>query len=374
MLLSSCADIFGEGQPLHPSQWCIHSLTICHVLCKTSSMEAHSGCSNPAQHHFSDDLVLLEDGEQGGPRIYSFAHSNCNPLDRVSLSVDGHKNLVCRNSKCKRFAKHCSHIQSLQSLLDACDEGEEERMRQVLGNNVRIGDRILVLDDEDGSSMLHQQQDSTAQPQERPPVSTRRISPASVSSQELMRKNPLNPSPWLPACQDCKKRTGTSCTHCVPDADGHCDRCGSEWNSGSPIQNEWLKERQAVLMGCQGAMEVSTYYRPCQGCHAQKSFDGQDVGIFNFSDKTLFLHELMFQYLDSMAHSKTTFTGFYSMLHDQYARSGCSELLRSRRVFGYVFRTPEILYIFSRFGDCFVSSSHGKNQTVFELQIAWHNI
>lgn len=219
-------------------------------------------------------------------------------------------------------------------------------MRQVLGNNVRIGDRMLVLDDEDGSSMLHQQQDSTAQPQERPPVSTRRISPASVSSQELMRKNPLNPSPWLPACQDCKKRTGTSCTHCVPDADGHCDQCGSEWNSGNPIQNEWLKERQAVLMGCQGAMEVSTYYRPCQGCHAQKSFDGQDVGIFNFSDKTLFLHELMFQYLDSMAHSKTTFTGFYSMLHDQYARSGCSELLRSRRVFGYVFACQRLCTTF----------------------------
>lgn len=209
-------------------------------------------------------------------------------------------------------------------------------MRQVLGNNVRIGDRMLVLDDEDESRTLHQQQDSTARPKEKRSISSSHISPESVSSQEIMRKNPLNASPWLPACQDCQ-RTGTSCTHCVPDADGHCDRCGSEWNSGSPIQNEWLKERRALLLGYHGAMEVSTYYRPCQVCNAQRSFDGHDVDIFNFSDRTLLLHELMFQYLDSMPHSKTTFTGFFSMLQDQYARSGCSELLRCKHVFGYVF-------------------------------------
>ena len=333
--LSLCSDIFGAGQPLHPSQWCIHSLTICHILCKAASMETHSGCPDTAHTHLSHDLILLEDGRQGGPRIYSFAHNKCNPSDRVTLSVDGHKNLVCRNSKCKRFARHCSHIRHLQSLLEASDEGEEERMRQVLGDNVRIGDRMLVLDDEDGSSTLHQQQDSTAQPKQILSISTQRVCPASVSSQEVMRKNPLCLSPWLPACQECQT-TGTICTHCVPDAEGLCDKCGCGWNQECPVHHEWLRKRRAILLGCHGAMEVSTYYRPCQGCDAQKSFDGHDVGVFNFSDSTLFLHELMFQYLDSMVHSKTTFTGFYSMLQDQYARSGCSELLRSRRVFGYV--------------------------------------
>ena len=164
-------------------------------------------------------------------------------------------------------------------------------------------------------------------------VSKRRISPGATTCQERKRKNPLCPAPWLPACAQCQ-RTGDPCTHCVPDAGGTCDRCGSRWNDGDPVREEWLKQRRAVLLGCHGASEVSTYYRPCRGCGGHKSFDGHDVGIFNLSDSTLFLHELMFQYLDSMVHSKTTFTGFYSMLQDQYARVGCARLLRSRRVFG----------------------------------------
>lgn len=43
----------------------------------------------------------------------------------------------------------------VESLLDASDEGEEERIRRALGNNVRIGDRMLVVDNEDESSTLH---------------------------------------------------------------------------------------------------------------------------------------------------------------------------------------------------------------------------
>lgn len=88
---------------------------------------------------------------------------------------------------------------------------------------------MLVLDDEDGSSTLHQQQDSTAQPKQILSISTQRVCPASVSSQEVMRKNPLCLSPWLPACQECQT-TGTICTHCVPDAEGLCDMCGCGWN------------------------------------------------------------------------------------------------------------------------------------------------
>lgn len=279
------------------------------------------------------DLVVLEDGEARCPRVYSFAH-NHDPFSRVTLSIDIHKNLVCKNQGCKRFCRHCAHIHRLQSLMDVSDGSDERsKLRQVLGN-VRIVGKMLVMEDEP-TAVDPQAQHKSTMSKPTLSISKQRICPSTASSHELKRKNPLHPSPWLPACTRCQL-TGETCTHCVPDADGQCDRCGSDWKDGDPVQRGWLRQRHATLLGCQGAVQVSTYYRPCLGCDAQKPFDGHDVGIFNFSDSTLFLHELLFQYLDSMVHSKTTFTGYYSMLEDQYARSGCSALLRSRRVFGYV--------------------------------------
>lgn len=326
-----CADVFGPGQPLHPSKWCIHVHTLCHVLCKVSSVAVRSISGTRIQEN-TYDISLLEDGKEGGPPVYSFAH-NHDPFSRVTLSIDCHKYLVCRNPKCKRYARNCSHIKHLHRILESSGEPNEgEKIGQVLGPNVRLVDKMLVLDEEDAPINQRQQQRSTATPKI-VSISEHRINPARASSQELQRKNPLAPAPWLPACNQCQT-ADDACTHCVPDADGQCDRCGSEWSKEDPVQMEWLRQRGALLLGCHAALEVSTYYRPCQGCDAQKSFDGHDLGIFNFSDNTLFLHEIMFQYLDSMTHSKTTFTGFYSLLQDQYARSGCSELLRSRRVFG----------------------------------------
>lgn len=278
------------------------------------------------------DLVVLEEGEARCPKIYSFVHDH-NLFSRVTLSVDIHKYLVCRNHDCRGICRHCTHIRRLQSLMDAFDpSGERNKVWQVLGN-VRIVNTMLVMEDEPFVADPPSQHKSIVL---KPAlgISTQRICPSTASSQELRRKNPLHPLPWLPACSHCQK-TGETCTHCVPDVDGQCERCGSDWNDGDPVQAGWLRQRHAALLGCQGAVQVSTYYRPCLGCSAQKSFDGRNLGIFNFTDKTLLLHELLFQYLDSMVHSKTTFTGYHSMLQDQYARSGCSTLLRSRRVFGY---------------------------------------
>lgn len=301
------------------------------MLSKVTSAAVNSISGTQIQEN-SYDIALLEDGKEGGPPIYSFAHSH-DLFSRVTVSIDCHKYLVCRNSKCKRHARHCGHIQQIHRILESSvGPNEKERIWQVLGPNVRLVDRMLILEGEEASINQRQQQGSTAT-QNIVSISKHRINPTRASCQELKRKNPLAPSPWLPACGQCQT-TGDLCTHCVPDAEGNCDHCGSEWNKDDPVQMEWLRQRRALLLGCHAALEVSTYYRPCQGCDAQKSFDGHDVGIFNFSDSTLFLHEIMFQYLDSMAHSKTTFTGFYSMLQDQYARSGCSMLLRSRRVFG----------------------------------------
>lgn len=312
------------------------------MLCKVSSQLAIlSDSTTEGQNAY--DISLLEDGEgdgkEGGGRpVYSFGKGD-DLFNRATLSIDCHKYLVCRHPKCKRYARYCNHIRQLQTLLEASgDEREGERLLQVLGPNVRLVDRMLVFEEEKDAVSIHgdmERRSTVCVPEHVVSVSKHRISPAAATSQELRRKNPLGPAPWLPACAQCQT-TGDPCTHCVPDAGGTCHRCGSEWGKDDPVLKRWLRQRRAVLLGCHGALEVSTYYRPCQGCGAQKSFDGHDVGIFNFSDSTLFLHELMFQYLDSMAHSKTTFTGYYSMLQDQYARSGCAQLLRSRRVFGYV--------------------------------------
>lgn len=62
--------------------------------------------------------------------------------------------------------------------------------------------------------------------------------------------------------------------------DGECNGCGSPWNNGDPIHRGWLRRGKARLLGFQGAMEVSTYYRPCTRCNAQKSFDEHDIGAF----------------------------------------------------------------------------------------------
>jgi hypothetical protein len=144
------ADVFGPGQPLHPSKWCIHVHTLCHVLCKVSSVGVLSIFGAQIQGN-PYDISLLEDGKEGGPPIYSFAHSH-DLFSRVTVSIDCHKYLVCRSSKCKQHARHCCHIQQIHRILESSGEPNEgERIWQVLGPNVRLVDKMLVLEGENAS-------------------------------------------------------------------------------------------------------------------------------------------------------------------------------------------------------------------------------
>jgi hypothetical protein len=115
---------------------------------------------------------------------------------------------------------------------------------------------------------------------------------------------------------------------CIPSHLGTCDACGAHWDDGDPVRHAWVAEKKATLYGPASSQEVVVYYRPCTGCQARKPYEGREEGVFAFSNQTLFLDEVMLNYVDSMVESRMTFYAYHSILRTAYERTGqrmCSE-------------------------------------------------
>ena len=105
---------------------------------------------------------------------------------------------------------------------------------------------------------------------------------------------------------------------CVPSPDGRCSRCEAPWSEARvhPV------ERDAVLYGCTQTLSVTVYARHCHCDGSVKEYDGLEDGVFRYSNKVLWLHEVMLAYVDLMVESRMPFNAYYNVLKRQYARRG----------------------------------------------------
>ncbi len=49
----------------------------------------------------------------------------------------------------------------------------------------------------------------------------------------------------------------------VPDAEGHCQKCGGEWSPCDPVEAGWLECADDVLLTISTAKKVNVYHRRC---------------------------------------------------------------------------------------------------------------
>lgn len=94
--------------------------------------------------------------------------------------------------------------------------------------------------------------------------------------------------------------------------------CGAEWKSRQVICKDG---RLTTLHGSWPAIVYST---TCANAEPHTvAYDGQEDGIFNFSNFTLFTYEVMFDYWDGMTVTPLSYTAHHSRLVMHHERSNC---------------------------------------------------
>jgi hypothetical protein len=118
-----------------------------------------------------------------------------------------------------------------------------------------------------------------------------------------------------PAAQERVQGLRRHPSQCIPPKNGNCERCGASW--GDTLT---LVEGNATLYGQWKSFPVKVYGRVCGGgrCGAIKSYDGHDDGIFAYTTKSMFLHEVMFSYIHSFTSTRMPYTAYHSSLSRQY--------------------------------------------------------
>lgn len=201
---------------------------------------------------------------------------------RRIITVDVHNHFKC--GSCKHGAHSCIHVGSLQEWLD--EHPEETRFAKY--SSKETGFRAPP------APIVPQY---TA-------VSVSKLPLNYMAPQRIRRATPGRSASWLFA--------GSAA--CTPPA-GTC-ACGHEL--GEPV----IMERGAKLFGRDSVLDVDVYLRPCPGCAQQTYYDGYDEGVFNYSNKTLFLHEVLYDYLHSFKNSALPFVAYHRIMHDRYTVAG----------------------------------------------------
>ncbi len=156
----------------------------------------------------------------------------------------------------------------------------------------------------------------------------------SGSHPEILRRGMCRGSSIVRCRESC-----VDCTHCVPaiPTEGpHVScQCGAPWSDEDPVENNWVTRDKATLTTLTCTMQVTVYYRKCSDCCERLAYDGGHDGIFNLSNISLFTHESMFAFWDSMIKQRYTFAAHYNSLFDSHQRSGTSKLMPTRNVVRY---------------------------------------
>lgn len=240
-----------------------------------------------------EERLCLLKNSTGSPLVISAANlSSSDMFTRVLLGTNAENQYICHDAKCKRYKKHCEHLEILSEALD--DTGQYA----------------------DEPYVNYSFRDETFQATKQKPVEA--IATRSTTKLSLMEMSPrmqrrlsFLPVPWLPG----------GLPRCIPTCDGVCT-CGAKWNHGDPVTNAWITRKNATLYGQHSSKRVTVYYRPCTVCDARKGYDGYEDGVFNYSDESLFLHETMFGYINSFAKCNMTFYAYHAIMETQYVLHG----------------------------------------------------
>lgn len=283
---------------------------VCDCPAMQDSQKLIAASSSPSILHLTDECLHIKTLDKLGESIdkspvaeygpiavlgnaLSVAESDA-PFARVVVEIDAHaKKYVC--AACT-FQRHtCKHVQSVVEYVDEHNLHGVDPFLPMETNDA-------YLDAADGHAP------ASAIPES---VSKRPISIDSLV--EMVRRrngSSERPSDWLARGREC-----------VPPADGQCAGCATPWSESNLV----VAELSGKLYGCSEMLEVTVYERQCQ-CGEKRVYDGWEDGVFNMSNKTLWLHETMMIYADLMVEACMPFNAYFKVLERQYERRGKSDL------------------------------------------------
>lgn len=235
--------------------------------------------------------VLLDDDEMSS---VSVAISD-KPFERgIVINNKKKKEYACLHPSCCHRQRSCPHIEALKNY--------------AAEHSLHGTGPFLPL----ASS---EQEQEPVPPMPPPPTSSR----ASISTTPIRLDYMVQRAKLRSAAMGAASQWIPHGNMCMPSTDGVCDACGASWVEATP----GVKDPNGMLYGCFEAIGVAVYELLCR-CGNKKQYDGLDDGVFNYSGKTLWLHETLMRYVDLMGEAKMPFNAYHSVLLRQYGRRGQS--------------------------------------------------
>lgn len=273
-------------------QSCLHAKVIQDALASGRLETKGTYISSIADASFGLEINRCTLLEGGAERLLVSFGVDASAFGRLFITTDSNKHYQCCNDHCirRKKATGCAHVTSFVDWLDTQEETSAFDGFEPVPENFVTPPLISEKNKEC--------------------VSKEKI-PLHYVSRHTHARATFQGN-WLPPCDECQA-TQSTCHHCIPDREGACD-CGGEWSSESKLRC------RGTLIGLYASKAVDVYYRWCLACGTRKSYDGKQVGVYNFSNYYLFHHEVMFGYVDSMQHCKLPFAAFFQILQENYKR------------------------------------------------------
>lgn len=229
------------------------------------------------------DSKLIRDGIKDAPFLAWF--------NDAFISADKSSNLKCLDPKCKYAAHKCDHTLGYASWIRHHNLENQEPFTTYVPT---VRNESKPVDHKESEEI-----------------------PAGVSSTKV----PVDR--WSNGAKQRIKSNPPSMA-CIPDTGGCCPKCAAIWDARNPVEMNWVKTKTATVYGLQKAYKATVYFRKCSKCDEEKQYDGRDDGIFNFSNSSLFEHETMMMFVDSIVECKMPFNAYHGILERAYERSKCS--------------------------------------------------
>jgi hypothetical protein len=245
-------------------------------------------------------VTVLYDSQQDGlhllvdcKRQSTHLHANCEHMlpnkAFIGVGLVGEKRLCYTCNTCGGGVTDCEHVETLTTWLQNTNMWEEQPFNKYMH-----------------SAAVTEQEARTERPMPKqicqPKAKSQRRIKMYTNNEHVLKRNSPDGGPWL--------RTKGKC---IPSVHGTC-KCGCKWNDGDPEANNWIVTENGTLYGLRQVLNnVTVYYRPCTNaaCEERKAYDGEDDGVFNYSDHTLFLEEVMLDFVCFTVCNTVTFYGYH---------------------------------------------------------------
>lgn len=270
---------------------CIHVCAMENLKCDTTPVKNYG------------PIDLLHDG-------FLSVSDGGDAFTRAVVKIDYRKRKYeCTAPQCKHNKSGCRHIETINAYVLDHD----------VDHNVEGGPFLPVESSTESDAESENGEEEMYGDQRLKCISFERISLEHMEERSRQRHAPHDaPHSWL--------ASGTVCT---PSAEGLCSQCHAPW-SHSTVK---VKEKNATLYGSYEALAVTVNERVCP-CGAIRPYDGKEDGVFNYSNKTLWLHETLMAYVDLMVEARMPFNAYHEVLQRQYERRGATPMCSKKTLIG----------------------------------------